>query len=723
MGEAPEARTESPFLTEELLGDENFSSNGSESDGERIPLRWRPSASSSSSPSQEEASPSLAAWRVKALALVQNIPEECFCGLEVKEHWKLDILAGLTVGIVLVPQGMAYALLANLNPVYGLYCGVMPLVTYACLGDSRFLAIGPFALVSLLSADAASAACDAAGDACVAAPDSACFVSATLTLSLTVGVAQLILAASGVAEVVASLLADSVMDGFTTAAACTIATSQLSHLVGFSEDQKSRSMERAATLVPGLKVSAVLQQWLAVLLSTDAIDWSAVSVGAVSFAALLALKKLKQRKLLHPYTPEQLLVILLATAVSALGNRFAPCVGHLPSGFPRFDPTPWRDLYATGNAPLATTLAIAKGSLTLAVIVYVLSLAIVRSLAAKAGAKDSARPRRELAALGASNCVGAFFGSYVAAGSLSRSALATDAGAATPRHNLVAALVVAGTLVALTPLFEPTPKAVLSSVVFVSLLSLFDFGETARLWHRGHREDAALWITTFLATLALGVEPGLAIGVLLSIARLVRDAARPPVAQLGRIEGHPTVYRDLKRRKRAPQLPAAEIPGVAVVRYGAAVTFASRAHFARALKLYLDQDRHVHAVVLDCSSVTSIDSSGEKTLREIIHDFKDARITLLFACARSTLRDVLANAHVLQTELIPASTIFVSLHDAVSFAEFHLVPYEEDRLAAASRDSSSTPPLANVTELVPLATSTVHTDDDPESPALFHVHE
>lgn len=621
-------------------------------------------------------------------ALLRGFDRWPTCDSEVRERWKSDVSAGITVGVVLVPQGMAYGILAGLDPAYGLYCGVMPLMTYALLGDSPYLALGPFALVSLLTAEAAKAACKAAK--CEISSESACYISAATTLSLGVGVVQIILAASGAADMAASLLADSVMDGFTTAAACMITTSQLFHLVGFQPKTKKRALARAHRMVPVLSSSSFICDWLAVLVTSDAIKWAAVGVGVASTAALVALRRAKQRKLLHKRTPDQLLVIILATAVSAMGDCFAPCVDRLPSHLPPPQLMPWRPLYAKNRHKLATTVALLKGSVTIAIIAYLLSLAILRSLAAKAGHKDVARPTRELAAIGAANIVGAFFSSYPAAGSLSRSALAADAGASTPRHNLIACLIVAATLVALTPLFRPTPEAVLSAVVFVSLLSLFDFSAPRRLWRSGHKEDAVLWFIACAATLAAGIQQGLAISIAAAVAYLVKNVARPPVAQLGRIDGHPTLYRDLKRRKHVPQRAAVEIPGVVILRYGAAITFASRSHFAKVLTRLLpgpaesdvdedvDQDddhpnHPLRAVVLDCSSIHAIDSSGEKTLRELIADFKAAKIALLFACARSTLRDRLANADVLKDELIPASSIFPLLHDAVSFAEQNLV--------------------------------------------------
>ncbi|KAJ1446886.1 sulfate transporter family-domain-containing protein [Pelagophyceae sp. CCMP2097] len=622
------------------------------------------------------------------------------CDGDVVDGLKKDAVAGLTVGIVLIPQGMAYGLLAGLSPVYGLYCGVVPNLVYGCVGTSLHLNIGPFALVSLLSFTAAQDVCKLTN--CAVSPESPCFVGVTLTLALLTGLLQLAFAASGLGEVVESVLADSVMNGFTSAAAVLISTSQASHLVGFDAATKERAVRRALRLAPRVSAASdFLKQWLAILCTAGAWNAQAVSVGVGSTAMLLALRHLKKAQHL-PRLPEQLIVLAVVTALSAaLGSHLeVPKVGALPSGFMPVG-APWAAAGLARDASVAVWAALLKGAATLAAVAFVLSLAVAKSLQqtfAPRAAPLSAS--RELAALGAANVLGSFFGSYPAAGSLSRSAVAAEAGAVSARFNVVAALVVLVTLVALTPLFAAVPMAVLSAVVLVSVASLFDVGEPRRLWRRGHKGDAATWAVAFTATLLLGVQSGLVCGVAGSLVRVIRAAARPHVAALGRIEGYPDVYRDLRRRRNAATNAARPVPGVAIVRFGGGLHFASRGHFAAAVhearagrkapprcrgparlaravstrfsKADATVRRRpprenaataVHAIVLDCSGMDGVDSSGEKALREAVVSLEAGGVTLILACARGALRDQLFRGGVFRR-----SHVFPALHDGVVFA-------------------------------------------------------
>ena len=705
------------------------------------------------------------------------------------EDWKADLSCGLTVGVVLVPQGMAYGMLAGLNPAYGLYCGVAPLLVYGVIGGSEMLAIGPFALVSLLTLDAATSAAKIAD--CDVAPDSQCYVSAALALSLITGSAQVLLAMTGAAEIVAAALADSVMEGFTCAAACLIATSQLRHLVGFDDATKDAANDHAQREFPQIcGVSDFAKSWLAVFVSIDSVNAWALCMGGASTLALVLLKKMKKK---CKRFPEQLCVIACATLVpflvATLGHDSPwPVVGALPSGPPPFGAKPWGLILSSNRAdakPMSAFFSLLKSGFTLAIISYALTIAIDRSLSMKKQQRAAAdkkeqslpslenttnappprqateaattystlrdghhassseeitvvvsgdddqsgvttprrrpsfsrrvedeeedskedddkkdddedekkgvEPRRELAALGIANVAGSFFGAYPAAGSLSRSALALDAGAATPKHNLVAGIVVLSTLIALTPLFTKTPKAVLSAVVFVSLLSLFDTSPPKRLWERGQKRDALLWCLTCGATLLLGVEMGLGAGVFCSLLGLIYDAARPTTAILGRLDGHPGVYRDLTRRRHATHAPARPVPGVAILRYGAAVHFGNRAHFAAKVKEAL-KPNDVHALVVDCSAVSAFDASAEQAIADLLRDEsvfgtaiqkKKLKKIMLLAVARGSLRDVIKYSPALK-DLV--GTIFVNLHDAVQFAEARSLPDRSSRTTPSSAD-------------------------------------
>jgi len=660
-----EVVTDSPFLTEDMLGADTMNENAEES-----------SALFSQRRITDSRRMSIKEVIVNKFSFFSNRNDSS----AIVNTWRSDFAAGLTVGVVLVPQGLAYGMLAGLDPAYGLYCGVAPLFVYGLLGESRFLAIGPFALVSLLTFEAAKNASDIVD--CDISPESGCFVSAALTLSCLTGIAQVILAATGAAEIVAALLADAIIEGFTTAAACLIASSQLRHFVGLDDDAWKKAQAKALERFPTVcRSSDLLKTWLSVINAASNWSWCTIAIASICTALLIAFKRLKRRFNQRKF-PEQLVVIVLATIVTFAFNIPVPIVGKLPTGPPPIYLQPWRRILSEGKGnEESVLLRLVQSAVTLAVVAYALSLAISRSLSAKIKSKDTSSPRRELAAMGVANVIGGFFSAYPAAGSLSRSALAVDAGAETVRHNLIAASIVLLTLLALTPLFKSTPKAVLSAVVFVSLLSLFDPEPPKRLWEQKQKRDALFWGFALLVTLILGVETGLASAIAISLLGLIYDAARPFYAQLGRVQGHPEVYRDLDRRFHAPRYPAHKVPGVIVFRYGTAIHFLNRSHFVKAVLSttesdtfkYIqeyEQESTVHCVVLDCSAIAYLDSSAETLVADLVLTLKSKGITLLFSCARGPLRDILNSSPKLKP-LIP--TIFVSLHDAVAFAETRLV--------------------------------------------------
>ena len=370
---------------------------------------------------------------------------------------RADLLAGITVGVVLVPQGVAYAMLAELPPIYGLYSSLLPLPIYAAMCTSRHMSIGPFALVSLLVADSVSE---------VVSPDNEGYIGAVMLLSLMIGLLHCLMAALNLGIIV-RFISDSVLAGFTSAAAILISASQLKHLFGMH-------IPRAPLLETLYYIATHL---------TD-VNPLAVFVG-IAGVVLLALFKLLNTKLCQRVAvPEQLLLLTLATFLTwALGladeesaidgeppdgglKPFSlPVVGHVPAGLPQLVPPPMS---------VDLLVAMMQPAVVVGLFSFILSMSIVRTFSLKYDyATDS---NQELLALGVANIAGAFFLSYPVAGSLSRSALvAAGCGPdCTPLHGLFTALLVLLVLMVLTPTFRPMPRACLASIVFMAVKSLFD---------------------------------------------------------------------------------------------------------------------------------------------------------------------------------------------------------------------------------------------------------
>ena len=389
-----------------------------------------------------------------------------------------DLVAGITVGVVLIPQGVAYAMLAELPPIYGLYASLLPLPIYATMCTSRHMSIGPFALVSLLVADSVSE---------VVPPESEGYVGAVMLLSLMIGVFHCLMAAMNMGIIV-RLISDSVLAGFTSAAAILISASQLKHLLGMP-------IPRAPLLDTLYFVATHLSQ----------INPLAVTVGILGIGLLQLFKDLNKGLCKRVPLPEQLLLLALATLVtwllgleeqdapsslvSAAANasaafsasdlpppprRFSlPVVGDVPSGLPHLAPPP---------ISFDLVFDMLQPAIVVGIFSFILSMSIVRTFALKYDyVTDS---NQELLALGLANIAGAFFLSYPVAGSLSRSALVASGSGpdCTPLHGLVTSLLVLVVLLVLTPTFRPMPRACLASIVFMAVKSLFDTSKARYLY-------------------------------------------------------------------------------------------------------------------------------------------------------------------------------------------------------------------------------------------------
>lgn len=508
-----------------------------------------------------------------------------------------DLIAGLVTAVMLVPQGMAYALLAGLPPVVGLYAATVPLIVYALFGSSRQLAVGPVAIVSLLTL---------AGVGAIAEPGSAQYVALAATLMLMVGVIQ---AGLGFlrAGFVVNFLSHAVISGFTSAAALVIGLSQLKHLLGVDLPR-----EENVFVLLGHAAREI-----------GATHGATLAIGLASIAALLIGKRLSKR------FPMPLLVVIVASVLvwaTGLHERGVAIVGEVPAGLPPFA---LPDLSGGALAALLPT------ALTIAFVAFMESVAVAKAIAAKHRYKIDAN--RELVGLGLANVVGGLFRGYPVTGGFSRSAVNDQAGARTPLAGLITAVLIGLTLLFLTDLFTYLPRAVLAAIVMVAVFGLIDAKEPLHLF-RVKKVDAATLAVTFLATLTLGVEVGILTGVGFSLAVFVARSAWPHTAELGWLPG-PGVFRNVRRYPQATTWP-----DLYLTRPDASLYFANMASLETQLNEAVADRPELRAIVLDFSGVNDVDGVAIDVLDDRMQAFDAQGISVCLAGVKGPVRDLLARA-------------------------------------------------------------------------------
>ena len=515
-----------------------------------------------------------------------------------------DLPAGLTVGVMLVPQGMAYAMIAGLPVVYGLYAALVPQVIYAAMGTSRQLAVGPVAMDSLLVA---------AGLGTVAMAGSDRYIELALLLALMMGSLQLLLGTFRLGFL-AHFISKPVISGFTSAAALIIGLNQLPHLTGIALPRSSQ-LHR---LIEGTLDGLVQFHGPTFLL------------GAVSIALILGLRKVL------PRVPGSLVLVVLALAGGATmpwstwGIR---TVGAIPAGLPGFHVPVWTLDDLQTLFPLAATLAL---------VAFMEAYSVAQAVAQKRGDHEI-DANQELRALGSANALGSLFGAYPVTGGFSRTAVNERSGAVSGMSSLIAAGVVALALTFLTPIVQHLPTAVLGAIIAVAVAGLFDLSTFRRLW-RTHRDEAFLLLLTFSLTAFGGMVLGIASGVVLGLVLTLFRTTRPHTAELGEING---VYRNLNRFPEATKTR-----GSLLVRYDGPLNYASQAHFKgfilSRLVIRKEEGDPIHTVVLSAESIPYLDATGTDMLAALLDELEAAGISLKVAGAIGPVRDVLERAGLME---------------------------------------------------------------------------
>jgi SulP family sulfate permease len=507
---------------------------------------------------------------------------------------KADITAGLLVGIVLVPQAMGYAMLAGLPPVIGLYASTLPLLVYALTGSSRHLAVGPVAMISLL----VFASCSQ-----LASPGSQQYVQITTIMA---GISGLMLLILGIirAGFLINLISDSVIHGFTSAAAIIIAVSQVTHLCGFEVSREGS---------PLLTIFRIIAKLPEIHLAT-------FGIGMLCILVLLITRKFLPRGV-GPFLV--VIVSVLTVLFLRLDKTGVAVVGIVPQGLPSL---------AIPELDVSSLRTLLPGALSITFIGYIESIAVAKLIASKRGYIID--PSRELIALGLSNITAFLFSGYPVTGGFSRSAVNDDAGAQTGIASVVTAVIVLLTLLLLTPVFYYLPKATLASIVIVSVVKLVDLQEGIHLY-KIHTADGIAFAVAFIATLGIGVEPGIIIGVAFCLLVFFWRASHPHITELGYVPEEKT-FGDITRYPNAHQWES-----LLFIRVEGPMFFANVKFLEDHIEILTQKRKKLERIILDMSAVFCIDAAAIKRLEKIIEQFFYRNITISLAHIRDEIRETL----------------------------------------------------------------------------------
>lgn len=545
-----------------------------------------------------------------------------------KEYLGGDLSAGITVGIMLIPQGMAYAMIAGLPPVFGLYAALIPQVVYGILGTSRQLSVGPVAMDSLLVASGLGALSLSGIDE---------YVSMAIFLALFMGTIQFVLGMIRMGFLV-NFLSKPVISGFTSAAALIIGLSQLKHLLG---TQIERSNQIHILLLNALK-------------TIDQTNLIALGLGIAAIVLIKALKKLNKR------IPGALIVTVLGIVITylfRLDQLGLSIVQEVPSGLPSFG------VPSVGQDRISELFPIA---ITLALIAFMEAISVAKAIEEKHRLNE-VRPNQELIALGLSNVVGSLFQSYPTTGGFSRTAVNDQAGANSTLASFISAAIVGLTLLFLTPLFYYLPNTVLAAIIMVAVFGLIDI-QYPRTLLKNRKDEFALLIFTFVITLTVGIKEGILFGVLLSLLLLVYRSSSPHFAVLARVNQSP-YYRNVKRFADEVTID----PAILIFRFDGQLYFGNKDYFKTSLMTAIEErGASLKHLILNVEPMNYIDSSAAFMLRQFFEDLKSKNITVSIAGPIGPIRDILKRSGIVS--LLGEDAFFENTHNAYKVASGESAP-------------------------------------------------
>ena len=540
-----------------------------------------------------------------------------------------DLVAALIVTIMLIPQSLAYALLAGLPPEAGLYASIVPIMLYAVFGTSRALAVGPVAVVSLMTAAALSN---------IVEQGTMGYAVAALSLAALSGV---ILLAMGLFRLgfIANFLSHPVIAGFITASGIIIAASQLKHILGINAEGHN-----------------LLELIVSLATHLSEINWITAVIGVLATGFLFWVRKGLKPLLTKLGITGSLAGILVKTGPVAvvvattasvwlfgLADQGVKIVGEVPQSLPPMTlPSLSPDLLWQLLLP----------AFLISIIGFVESISVAQTLAAKK--RQRIDPDQELIGLGAANIGASLTGGFPVTGGFSRSVVNFDAGAETPAAGAFTAVGLAIAAVALTPLIYFLPKATLAATIIVAVLSLVDFSILKRSWNYSKADFAAV-LATILLTLTLGVEAGVSVGVGLSILLHLYRSSKPHIAEVGQVPGTEH-YRNVLRHDVLTD------PSIVTLRVDESLYFANARYLEDKIQTRVAKDKNVRHVILQCSAINEIDLSALESLEAINERLHEMHVQLHLSEVKGPVMDRLKREHFL-AEM--TGKVFLSQFEAV----------------------------------------------------------
>ncbi len=538
-----------------------------------------------------------------------------------REYIAGDVSAGLTVGVMLIPQGMAYAMIAGLPPVYGLYAALVPQLVYAILGTSRQLAVGPVAMDSILVA---------AGISGMALSGTAEYIQLAILLALMMGGLQVIFGLARLGFLV-NFLSKPVISGFTSAAALIIGLSQLKHLIGVDLGRNN------SIFVILYEAGEAFAEY----------NWISILIGLTGIILIKGLKKVNKS------IPGALVVVFLGIVsvfLWQLDQYGVKILGKIPSGLPSFALPDWNNPHIFELLPIA---------LTLSLIAFMEAISVSKAIQLRHKGEYEIQPNQEMLAIGLGNVLGSLFGSYPTTGGFSRSAVNDQAGAKTNLAAVISASLIALVLLFFTPLFFYLPKAILASVIMVAVFGLINTQYPLYLW-KVQKQEFAMLLVTFVSTLGLGIMSGIGVGVAVSLVLLIYRTAEPHYAVLAKIKNSKE-YRNINRFEEV------EIrPDVLVFRYDAPLYYANANHFVQSISREVDKKGEaLKLIVLNAESTPFIDTTALFELNELRQAWEGRGIQLMFASVIGPVRDFMTRTELIQK--MGREAFFTNIQDALDY--------------------------------------------------------
>lgn len=542
-----------------------------------------------------------------------------------KSYLTGDVIAGLTVGIMLIPQGMAYAMIAGLPPVFGLYASLTPQIIYAIMGTSRQLAVGPVAMDSLLVASGLGALSLSGIDE---------YISMAIFLSLFMGSIQLLLGVLRMGFLV-NFLSKPVISGFTSGAAIIIGLSQLKHLLGIDITRSNQVHKLLINAFENISLTNIY----------------ALSIGIFSIILIKVIKKYNKKY--SKRFPAALVLVVIGVSVVYFFNLYdfgLKIVGKVPSGLPSFQ---------TPKIPLDRISELTPIALTLALIAFMEAISVSKAIEEKQNEYEI-DSNQELIALGTSNIIGSLFQSYPTTGGFSRTAVNDQAGAKTGIAPLISALVVGLTLLFLTPLFYYLPNAVLAAIIIVAVFGLIDFSYPKELYKR-RKDEFILLLITFVITLTVGITEGILSGVLLSLLIMVYRTSKPHIAVIARVKDT-NYYKNILRFNNSTE-NRNDILGI---RIDSQLFFGNKDFFKKELNKKIEnKGKELRLIIINTEAINYIDSSGAHTLIKIIQELKTKNIKVMFSGTSGPTRDILYKSGIV--DILGKENLFLRSHEAEEY--------------------------------------------------------